>query len=120
MARQGGGKSNRRRAGKERRGILAILGPRLIHGASDDDPSGIATYSQAGAQFGYTTTWVMLFTWPLMCAIQEISARIGRVTGKGIAGNLKRHYPIWIVYGIVTLLVVANVINIGADLGAMG
>ena len=74
--------------------LLQILGPGLITGASDDDPSGIATYSQVGAQFGYGLGWVMLFSWPLMCAIQEISARIGRVTGRGIAGNLKQHYPI--------------------------
>jgi NRAMP (natural resistance-associated macrophage protein)-like metal ion transporter len=100
--------------------LLQVLGPGLITGASDDDPSGIATYSQAGAQFGFGLSWVMLFSWPLMCAIQEISARIGRVTGRGIAGNLKKHYPNPVVYGIVFLLVVANVINIGADLGAMG
>jgi NRAMP (natural resistance-associated macrophage protein)-like metal ion transporter len=100
--------------------LFQVLGPGLITGASDDDPSGIATYSQVGAQFGYGMTWVMLFSWPLMCAIQEISARIGRVTGRGIAGNLKRHYPNAVVYGIVSLLLIANVINLGADLGAMG
>jgi len=100
--------------------LLQILGPGLITGASDDDPSGIATYSQAGAQFGFGLTWVMLFSWPLMCAIQEISARIGRVTGRGIAGNLRAHYPAPVVYSIVLLLVAANVINLGADLGAMG
>ena len=104
----------------ERPKLLDVLGPGLITGASDDDPSGIATYSQAGAQFGFGLTWVMLFSWPLMCAIQEISARIGRVTGRGIAGNLRRHYPNPVVYSIVSLLVVANVINLGADLGAMG
>ena len=104
----------------ERPKLLQVLGPGLITGASDDDPSGIATYSQVGAQFGYSLGWVMLFSWPLMCAIQEISARIGRVTGRGIAGNLKRHYPIGVVYSVVSLLVVANIINIGADLGAMG
>jgi NRAMP (natural resistance-associated macrophage protein)-like metal ion transporter len=104
----------------ERPKLLQVLGPGLITGASDDDPSGIATYSQAGAQFGFGLSWVMLFSWPLMCAIQEISARIGRVTGRGIAGNLKRHYPAPVVYSIVFLLVVANVINLGADLGAMG
>src|SRR6202790_3039131 len=100
-------------------GILAILGPGLITGAADDDPSGIATYSQAGAQFGYSTGWIMLFTWPLMVAIQEISARIGRVTGKGIAANLREHYPKPLLYGIIALLVVANFVNLGADLGAM-
>lgn len=99
--------------------LLQVLGPGLITGASDDDPSGIATYSQAGAQFGFALGWVMLFSWPLMCAIQEISARIGRVTGHGIAGNLKRHYPAPMLHGIVALLAVANIINIGADLGAM-
>jgi len=103
-----------------RRGLLAFLGPGLITGASDDDPSGIATYSQAGAQFGYSMAWVMLFTWPLMAAIQEISARIGRVTGHGIAGNIRRHYPPWLLRGIVVLLLAANIINLGADLGAMG
>ncbi len=104
----------------ERPKLLQVLGPGLITGASDDDPSGIGTYAQVGAQFGYGMGWVMLFSWPLMCAIQEISARIGRVTGRGIAGNLKRHYPSGVVYSIVFLLVLANVINIGADLGAMG
>ncbi len=100
--------------------LLDVLGPGLITGASDDDPSGIATYSQAGAQFAYDLGWTLLFSWPLMCAIQEISARIGRVTGRGLAGNLKKYFPRWILYGLVFLLVVANTINIGADLGAMG
>ena len=107
-------------ARRPKRGLLAVLGPGLITGASDDDPSGIATYSQAGAQFGYSMAWVMLFTWPLMTAIQEISARIGRVTGHGIAGNIRRHYPAWLLRAIVALLLVANIINLGADLGAMG
>ena len=100
--------------------LLQVLGPGLITGASDDDPSGIATYSQVGAQFGFEMVWVMLFSWPLMCAIQEISARIGRVTGRGIAGNLKAHYPRSLLAGLVTLLIIANTINLGADLGAMG
>ena len=108
------------RAGRESAGFLAFLGPGLITGASDDDPSGIATYSQVGAQFGYGMSWVMLFTWPLMAAIQEISARIGRVTGEGIAGNIREHYPRWLLRVIVALLLVANIINLGADLGAMG
>jgi NRAMP (natural resistance-associated macrophage protein)-like metal ion transporter len=99
--------------------LLQIMGPGLITGASDDDPSGIATYSQAGAQFGFDLGWTLLLSWPLMCAIQEISARIGRVTGRGLAGNLKQHYPRAILAVIVPLLVIANVINIGADLGAM-
>src|SRR6201987_5123859 len=105
---------------RPRRGLLALLGPGLITGASDDDPSGIATYSQAGAQFGYSMVWVMRFTWPLMAAIQEISARIGRVTGHGIAGNIRRYYPPWLLRAVVALLLVANIINLGADLGAMG
>ena len=100
--------------------LLQIMGPGLITGASDDDPSGIATYSQIGAQFGYGLAWTMLLSYPLMVAIQEISARIGRVTGYGIAGNLRRHYPAWLSSGIVGLLLVANIINLGADLGAMG
>jgi NRAMP (natural resistance-associated macrophage protein)-like metal ion transporter len=99
--------------------LLQIMGPGLITGASDDDPSGIATYSQAGAQFGYQMGWTLLFSWPLMCAIQEISARVGRVTGRGLAGNLKQHYPLPVLYILVGLLLVANVINLGADLGAM-
>src|SRR6202048_1558644 len=100
--------------------LLGVLGPGLITGASDDDPSGIATYSQAGAAFGYAMCWVMLFTYPLMAAIQEISARIGRVPGLGIAGNIRAHYPRWVSPVIVSLLLVANVLNLGADLGAMG
>ncbi|MBV9887994.1 MAG: divalent metal cation transporter [Acidobacteria bacterium] len=100
--------------------FLEKLGPGLITGASDDDPSGIATYSQTGAQFGYGMTWVMLFSYPLMMVIQEICARIGRVTGVGIAGNMRRHYPRPLLFGIVSLLCLANVFNLGADLGAMG
>jgi len=112
----------RRRAprGTKGKGLLARLGPGLITGASDDDPSGIATYSQTGAQFGYAMCWVMLFCFPLMAAIQEISARMGRVTGQGIAGNIRAHYPRWLLYAIVALLLLANTINLGADLGAMG
>jgi Mn2+/Fe2+ NRAMP family transporter len=96
------------------------MGPGLITGASDDDPSGIATYSQVGAQFGYGLAWTLVFSYPLMAAIQEISARTGRVTGFGIAGNLRRHYSAWLSSGVVLLLVFANLINLGADLGAMG
>ena len=99
--------------------VLRVLGPGLITGASDDDPSGIGTYSQAGAQLGFAIGWTMLLTFPLMAAIQEISARIGRTTGHGISGNLSRHYPIWLLYIIVALLFLANTINIGADLSAM-
>ncbi len=103
-----------------RPGFFRVLGPGLITGAADDDPSGIATYSQVGAQFGYGLAWTLVLSYPLMVAIQEISARIGRVTGFGIAGNLRRHYPPWLAAGIVMLLLVANLINLGADLGAMG
>ena len=99
---------------------LRRLGPGLITGASDDDPSGIATYSQAGAAYGFTLLWTMLFSFPLMCAIQEISARIGRVTGRGIAENIRRHYSPWLLYPVVLLLVLANTLNLGADIGAMG
>jgi len=99
--------------------LADIMGPGLITGASDDDPSGIATYSQAGAQFGYTLGWTLLLTYPLMCAIQMISAQIGRVTGRGLAGNMRLHYPAPLLYALVSILLVANVINIGADLGAM-
>jgi NRAMP (natural resistance-associated macrophage protein)-like metal ion transporter len=99
--------------------LLEVMGPGLITGASDDDPSGIATYSQAGAQFGYATGWTLLFSYPLMCAIQQISAQIGRVTGRGVAGNMRRFMPAWSLYIIVALLLGANTINLGADLGAM-
>ena len=102
------------------RGMLKKLGPGLVTGASDDDPSGIGTYSQAGAQLGYGIGWTMLLTFPLMVAIQEISGRVGRVTGRGIAGNVCRHYPAWVLNIIVALLFVANTINIAADLAAMG
>jgi Mn2+/Fe2+ NRAMP family transporter len=101
-------------------GFLKSLGPGLVTGAADDDPSGIATYSQVGAQFGYSLAWVMLFSLPLMTVIQAVSARIGCVTGYGIAQNLRRHYSPWLLRSVVILLVVANVINLGADLGAMG
>jgi NRAMP (natural resistance-associated macrophage protein)-like metal ion transporter len=99
--------------------FLKKLGPGFITGVSDDDPSGIATYSQAGAQFGTAMLWTALLTFPLMAAIQEISARIGRVTGHGMAGNIRRHYPLWLLYFIVALIFVANTINIGADISAM-
>ena len=101
------------------RDFLKSLGPGLITGASDDDPSGIGTYSQAGAQLGYGIGWTMLLTFPLMAAIQEISARVGRVTGHGIAGNVCRHYSIVLLNVVVALLFIANTINIAADLGAM-
>ena len=103
----------------QRRSWRDVLGPGLVTGASDDDPSGIATYSQAGAQFGYSLGWTLLLTYPLMWAIQLISAQIGRVTGRGLAGNMRRVYPAWLLYVLVSLLLLANMINIGADLGAM-
>jgi NRAMP (natural resistance-associated macrophage protein)-like metal ion transporter len=101
------------------RGLLARLGPGLITGASDDDPSGIATYSQVGSQFGLGMLWTMLFSYPLMGGIQEISARVGLVTGQGLAGNLRKHFPRGVLHGVVGLLLIANTINIGADIGAM-
>jgi len=107
------------RAARSTKPLLQILGPGLISGASDDDPSGIATYSQVGAQLGFGMSWIMLFSFPLMTAIQEVSARIGRVTGEGIAGNMRRHYPPFLLHGVVGLLLIANLINLGADLGAM-
>jgi NRAMP (natural resistance-associated macrophage protein)-like metal ion transporter len=100
--------------------LLGILGPGLITGASDDDPSGIATYSQAGAQTGFSLLWLMPFTYPLMAVTQEISARLGRTTGHGLAGNIRRHYRPWVARSCIALLLVANVINLGADLGSMG
>src|ERR1041385_6508098 len=111
------------KAGQSRRfsfrNALKALGPGLITGASDDDPSGIGTYSQAGAQFGFGVGWTMLLTYPLMVGIQEISARIGRVTGHGIAGNVCRYFPAPANWFLIVLLFVANTINIAADLGAM-
>ena len=99
--------------------MLARIGPGLVTGASDDDPSGIATYSQVGSQFGLGMLWTMLFSYPLMGGIQEISARVGLVTGRGLAANLRKHFPRGVLYGVVALLVLANTINIGADVGAM-
>jgi NRAMP (natural resistance-associated macrophage protein)-like metal ion transporter len=96
------------------------LGPGLITGAADDDPSGIATYSQAGAQFGYSMLWTVLFTYPLMVGIQMVSARLGCITGRGLAANVKSVFPRSVLYGIVGLLLIANTINIAADIAAMG
>lgn len=107
-------------SGSDETSWLKKLGPGLITGAADDDPSGIATYSQAGAQFGVNTLWTLIFTYPLMVAIQTISAKIGRVTGYGLASNVRRHYSPGLLYGIVGLLLIANTINIAADLAAMG
>ncbi len=107
-------------AARLRSGPLGKLGPGLITGAADDDPGGIASYSQAGAQFGFHLLWTMLLTFPLMVAVQLISARIGRVTGAGLAANMCRVMPRQVVVGLIALLFAANVINIGADLAAMG
>lgn len=96
------------------------LGPGLITGASDDDPSGIATYSQAGAAFGLATLWTALLTFPLMAAMQEMCARIGLVTARGLAGTLRQHYPRWVLYGLLALTFPAIVLNIGAGLEGMG
>src|ERR1043165_1249928 len=101
-------------------GLLKSLGPGLVTGAADDDPSGIATYSQVGAQFGFGMLWTMLFSFPLMASVQEISARIGRVSGVGIAGNMRKHFRLPVLYVIVFLLLIANIFNLGADIGAMG
>jgi NRAMP (natural resistance-associated macrophage protein)-like metal ion transporter len=100
--------------------LLKKLGPGLIAGAADDDPSGIATYSQAGAQYGYGLLWSVFFTTPLMIGIQVVSARIGRVTGHGLAANIRDHFPKPLLYFIVFLLLAANTFNLAADLGAMG
>jgi NRAMP (natural resistance-associated macrophage protein)-like metal ion transporter len=111
---------------RRRRALLSFnrsvrhLGPGLITGAADDDPSGIATYSQAGAQFGFAMLWTVLFTYPLMVGIQLVSARIGRVTGEGLAANIRKHFPAWLLYTLVLMFVIANTINIAADVAAMG
>ena len=102
------------------RSLLKVLGPGLITGAADDDPSGIGTHSQIGAQFGYGLAWTFVLSFPLMVVIQEVAAQIGRVTGAGIARNLKRHYPRIVLWLMVSLLLIANVVNLGADLSAMG
>src|ERR1700720_3367484 len=108
--------ANKRRSAKS---LFAMLGPGLVTGAADDDPSGIAAYSQGGAQFGYSLLWTLIFTYPLMVGIQLVSATIGRVSGYGLAGNIRRHFPAPLLYGLVGLLLVAKTINIGADISAM-
>src|SRR4030081_2040673 len=105
---------------KPPRMLLRLLGPGLVTGAADDDPSGIATYSQVGAQFGYGMLWTVFLTTPVMIAIQVISAKIGRVTGRGSAANLNKFAPRPVVLGLVSLLVIANTFNIAADIAAMG
>jgi NRAMP (natural resistance-associated macrophage protein)-like metal ion transporter len=112
--------THRPAAGKPKGLILRLLGPGLVTGAADDDPSGIATYSQAGAQFGYGLLWTVFLTTPFMIAIQLVSGEIGRVTGKGLAANVMELAPRWLVLGLVFLLVAANTFNIAADIAAMG
>ena len=99
--------------------LFLILGPGVVTGASDDDPSGIGTYSVTGAQFGYATLWTALFCFPLMTATQIICSRVGQVSGQGVAGVLRRHYPRWLLYPAVGALLVANTLNAGADIGAI-
>jgi NRAMP (natural resistance-associated macrophage protein)-like metal ion transporter len=99
--------------------VLGLLGPGVITGASDDDPSGISTYSVAGASLGYGTLWTALLTFPMMAAIQYICAKVGMVTGQGLAGVLRRHYPRWVLFPAVSVLVIANTINAGVDIGAI-
>ena len=101
------------------RRFFANLGPGLITGAADDDPSGISTYAVTGAAYGYLPLWTALFSFPLMAAVQLMCARLGLVTGRGLAGVLRRSYPRWALWGACLLLIVANVFNIGADLGGM-
>ena len=103
-----------------RESFLKRLGPGLVTGAADDDPSGIGTHSQVGAEFGYGLAWTFVLSFPLMVVIQEVAAEIGRVTGAGIARNLRRHYPRPLLWAMVSLLLVANIVNLGADLSAMG
>lgn len=100
--------------------FLAIFGPGLVTGASDDDPSGIITYTQAGSQFGLATLWTALLTFPLMAAMQGMAARIGLVTSQGLSGTLKKHYPKWVLYGMIVFCFPAIILNIGADIQSMG
>src|SRR5450755_2968741 len=102
------------------RTFFANLGPGLITGAADDDPSGISTYSVTGAAFGYAPLWTALFSFPLMTAVQMMCARLGMVTGQGLAGVIRQRYPRWVLWSACALLITANTVNIGADLGGMG
>src|SRR5260221_6817811 len=105
---------------RRKRGFFSGLGPGLITGAADDDPSGISTYSVTGAAFGYAPLWTALFSFPLMTAVQMMCARLGMVTGEGLAGVIRHRYPKWVLWSACALLVIANTVNIGADLGGMG
>src|SRR5438552_4226057 len=99
--------------------FLMLLGPGLITGASDDDPSGIGTYTTAGASLGFATLWIAILTLPMMAAVQFICAKIGMVSGRGLSGVLRKYYPGWLVYAAISLLVIANTINAGTDIGAI-
>jgi NRAMP (natural resistance-associated macrophage protein)-like metal ion transporter len=113
--------ANRRRSFYARcRRFIGRLGPGLITGAADDDPSGVSTYSVTGAAFGYALLWTVLFSFPLMTSVQMMSSRLGMVTGRGLAGVIRQHYPRWVLWSACALLVTANTVNIGADLGGMG
>src|SRR5438128_11742665 len=111
--------ANRAKAKKPKNMVLRLLGPGLVTGAADDDPSGIATYSQAGAQFGFGLLWTVFLTTPFMIVIQLVSAQIGRVTGKGLAANVMQVAPRWAVLTLGFMLVAANSFNIAADIAAM-
>src|SRR5690349_16775727 len=117
-ARDPGGPEPVKRPGRVRQ-FFRELGPGLITGAADDDPSGIATYSVAGASFGYAPLWTALFSFPLMAAVQLMCARLAMVSGRGLAAVIRVHYPRWVLWSACGLLAVANLINIGADLGGM-
>src|SRR5258708_7588968 len=104
---------------KKARAYWRLLGPGLTTGAADDDPSGVATYSQTGAQYGFQLLWLAPFTFPLMAIVQEMCARIGLVTGRGLAGNIRFNFPRSVLYICTILLFIVNTLNIGADLGAM-
>jgi NRAMP (natural resistance-associated macrophage protein)-like metal ion transporter len=104
---------------RQKRNLLQWLGPGFVTGASDDDPAGIGTYVQAGAQFGYAQLWIALFTFPVMATVQEMCGRIGRVTGEGLSAVMHRLYPPWFIFAIVFLQVATNTLNVGADLSAM-
>ena len=110
---------NSQKSVKKAKRFWHLLGPGLTTGAADDDPSGVATYSQAGARYGFQLLWLSLFTFPLMAVVQEMCARIGLVTGRGLASNIRLHFPRWVLYVCAFLLLMANSLNIGADLGAM-